>query len=179
MGLMFLMVRLSRDLEGNHWLQYDKDFWEWAAAKDLKVWGKLNLSIYGRCLPFSNIHYQSQDLTLLDACLRNEPSSKIYRGVTAINGILMVLVKSLLQIADMSMCITIAGRSTELLIVPPCQGKYSSPCRVTALYSCTDSCDCKLELIAIVFIFSVSSTIIIFSINMLSSYQCWQSNNNG
>ena len=35
---------------GNHWLQYDKDFREWAAAKHLKVWGELNLTIYGRCL---------------------------------------------------------------------------------------------------------------------------------
>ena len=50
MAHMFLMVQLSRDLGGNHWLQYDKDFREWAAAKNLKVWGELNLSIYGRCL---------------------------------------------------------------------------------------------------------------------------------
>ena len=39
MAHMFLMVQLSRDLGGNHWLQYDKDFREWAAAKNLKVWG--------------------------------------------------------------------------------------------------------------------------------------------
>ena len=50
MAHMFLMVQLSRDLGGNHWLQYDKDFREWAAAKNLKVWGELNLTIYGRCL---------------------------------------------------------------------------------------------------------------------------------
>ena len=50
MAHMFLMVQLSRDLGGNLWLQYDKDFQEWAAAKNLKVWGELNLSIYGRCL---------------------------------------------------------------------------------------------------------------------------------
>ena len=39
MAHMFLMVQLSGDLGGNHWLQYDKDFREWAAAKKLKVWG--------------------------------------------------------------------------------------------------------------------------------------------
>ena len=41
MGLMahiFLMVQLSGDLVGNHWLQYHKNFQEWAAAKNLKVW---------------------------------------------------------------------------------------------------------------------------------------------
>ena len=51
MAHMFLMVQLSRDLGGNHCLQYDKDFREWAAAKHLKVWGELNLTINGRCLP--------------------------------------------------------------------------------------------------------------------------------
>ena len=50
MAHMFLMVQLSWDLGVNHWLQYDKDFREWAAAKHLKVWGELNLTIYGRCL---------------------------------------------------------------------------------------------------------------------------------
>ena len=50
MAHMFLMVQLSRDLGGSHWLQYDKDYREWAAAKNLRVWGELNLSIYGRCL---------------------------------------------------------------------------------------------------------------------------------
>ena len=39
MAHMFLMVPLSRDLGGSHWLQYDKDFREWAAAKILRVWG--------------------------------------------------------------------------------------------------------------------------------------------
>ena len=35
MAHMFLVVQLSQDLGGNHWLQYDKDFREWAAAKNL------------------------------------------------------------------------------------------------------------------------------------------------
>ena len=85
--------------------------------------------------PFNNIHCQPQDLTPPDACLRNDPSPKMYRGVAAISGILTVLVRSLLQIADISMCATIVGWSTDLLIVPPHQGKYSSPCRFTALCS--------------------------------------------
>ena len=39
MAHMFLMVQLSRDLGGNHWLQYDKDFREWAAAKKCESLG--------------------------------------------------------------------------------------------------------------------------------------------
>ena len=59
MAHMFLMVQLSPDLGGNHWLQYDKDFREWAAAKHLKVWGELNLTIYGRCLAI-HLHSASE-----------------------------------------------------------------------------------------------------------------------
>ena len=33
MAHMFLMVQISRDLGGTHWLQYDIDFREWAATK--------------------------------------------------------------------------------------------------------------------------------------------------
>ena len=32
-GPQFLMIQLSRDLGGNHWLQYDKDYQEWVATK--------------------------------------------------------------------------------------------------------------------------------------------------
>ena len=45
MAHMFLMAKLSRDLGDNHWLQYDKDFREWAAAKNLKVWGAESLNL--------------------------------------------------------------------------------------------------------------------------------------
>ena len=39
MAHMFLMVQLSRDLGGSHWLQYDKVLQEWAAAKTLESLG--------------------------------------------------------------------------------------------------------------------------------------------
>ena len=50
MAHMCLMIQLAKDLGGMVWLQYDREFRIWAAAKGVKVWGELNLSIYGRCL---------------------------------------------------------------------------------------------------------------------------------
>lgn len=50
MAHMFLMIQLAKDLGGTIWLQYDREFRIWAAAKGVKVWGELNLSIYGHCL---------------------------------------------------------------------------------------------------------------------------------
>ena len=50
MAHMYLMIQLAKDLGGTVWLQYDREFRVWAAAKGVKVWGELNLSIYGRCL---------------------------------------------------------------------------------------------------------------------------------
>ena len=47
---MHLILQVSQDLGGRHWMFYDKEFWEWAAAKAVKVWGDLTLSIYGFCL---------------------------------------------------------------------------------------------------------------------------------
>ena len=47
---MSTILQLARDLGGNQWLQYDKVYREWAAAKGIKVWGELNLSIFGHCL---------------------------------------------------------------------------------------------------------------------------------
>ena len=46
-----LILQLAKDLGGRQWLKYDWDFREWAAAKNVRVWGDLNMSIYGRCLP--------------------------------------------------------------------------------------------------------------------------------
>ena len=83
--------------------------------------------------PFVNALCRLQNLISTNACQRNELSSKIHRGVAAINGILIVHVRSLPQIADIGMCVTIVGRSTELLIVPLQQGKCSSPCSATAI----------------------------------------------
>ena len=47
---MHLINQLSRDLSGNRWLAYDAEFREWAAAKGVRRWGELNLTIYGKCL---------------------------------------------------------------------------------------------------------------------------------
>ena len=45
-----LINQLSRDLGGSQWMAYDTDFREWAAAKGVRKWGEINLTIYGRCL---------------------------------------------------------------------------------------------------------------------------------
>ena len=46
----YLILQMSKDLQGSQWLQYDQNFREWAAAKGIRKWGELNFSIYGRCL---------------------------------------------------------------------------------------------------------------------------------
>ena len=46
-----LILQLSKDLGGKQWAKYDWEFREWAAAKNVRVWGDLNMAIYGRCLP--------------------------------------------------------------------------------------------------------------------------------
>lgn len=46
-----VILQLYNDLGGNRWLKYDTEYREWAAAKGIRVWGELNLAIYGRCLP--------------------------------------------------------------------------------------------------------------------------------
>lgn len=45
-----LILQLSKETGGLRWLKYDQQFREWAAAKGVKIWGELNLTIYGRCL---------------------------------------------------------------------------------------------------------------------------------
>lgn len=47
---LHLILQLHRDLAGPQWLRYDKEFREWAAARGVRKWGELNLTIYGRCL---------------------------------------------------------------------------------------------------------------------------------
>ena len=42
------ILQLHQDLT---WQKYDVEFRQWAAAKGVHVWGKLNMAIYGRCLP--------------------------------------------------------------------------------------------------------------------------------
>ena len=46
----YLIIQLSRDLNGLQWLKYDQSYREWAAAKGIRKWGEMNFSIYGRCL---------------------------------------------------------------------------------------------------------------------------------
>ena len=45
-----LILQLSKDLGGRQWTKYDCEFREWAAAKNIGVWGDLNMAICGRCL---------------------------------------------------------------------------------------------------------------------------------
>lgn len=47
---MYLVTQIARDLHGLQWCKYDREFREWAAATSTRVWGTLNLTIYGRCL---------------------------------------------------------------------------------------------------------------------------------
>lgn len=49
---LYLITQLSKDLGTSRCLKYDHDFREWAAAKGVRVWGELNLTIYGRCLAY-------------------------------------------------------------------------------------------------------------------------------
>ena len=47
---MQMVIQLYKDLGSLKWLQYDQQYREWAAASGKRVWGEVNLSIYGRCL---------------------------------------------------------------------------------------------------------------------------------
>lgn len=47
---MFLITQIEKDLGGLKWYKYDKEFRERAAATNTRIWGILNLTIYGRCL---------------------------------------------------------------------------------------------------------------------------------
>lgn len=46
----YLILQLSKDMGGLRWSKYDQEYREWAAAKGIRKWGDLNLTIYGRCL---------------------------------------------------------------------------------------------------------------------------------
>ena len=46
----YIIIQMSKDLQGSQWYQYDWNFHEWAAAKGIRKWGELNFTIYGRCL---------------------------------------------------------------------------------------------------------------------------------
>ena len=40
---MYNVIQLERDLGGNQWVQYDIAFRKWVAAKEVRVYGELNL----------------------------------------------------------------------------------------------------------------------------------------
>lgn len=42
---MVTVLQLAKDLGGNQWMQYDQVYREWAASKEIKVWGELNLFV--------------------------------------------------------------------------------------------------------------------------------------
>jgi len=46
-----VILQLAQDLGGRQWMVYGWEYREWAAPKSVRVWGELNLSIYGKCLP--------------------------------------------------------------------------------------------------------------------------------
>ena len=45
-----VILQIQKDLGGTKWLQYDQQYREWAAATKKRLWGEMNLTIYGRCL---------------------------------------------------------------------------------------------------------------------------------
>ena len=47
---MFSVLQLAKDLGGSQWLHYDRSFREWAAAKNIRIWGELNLPIFCQCM---------------------------------------------------------------------------------------------------------------------------------
>ena len=47
---IFSVLQLAKDLGGSQWLHYDKSFREWAAAKNVRSWGELNLPIFCQCM---------------------------------------------------------------------------------------------------------------------------------
>jgi len=47
---MFNVVQLTKNSQGNQWLHYNRSFREWVAARDVRIWQELNLSIFDHCL---------------------------------------------------------------------------------------------------------------------------------
>ena len=50
MAHMFSVLQIAKDLGGSQWLNYDRTFREWAAAKNIRCWGELNMPIFCQCL---------------------------------------------------------------------------------------------------------------------------------
>ena len=47
---MFSILKLAKVLGGTQWVQYDRTYREWPAAKGIRVWGELNIQMFGECL---------------------------------------------------------------------------------------------------------------------------------
>ena len=135
MAHMFLMVQLSWDLGVNHWLQYDKGFREWAAAKHLKVWGELNLTIYGRCLA---MHQHPMLVPRSDSS--NRQSERQAKSQGPQRGCCYIwnfdgTYQSLLSLAGIGMCATTVEMITEQQIVHLQCEKFSSPHRAAVAWA--------------------------------------------
>ena len=64
---LHVILQVAQDLGGRHWLMYDVEYREWAAAKGIRVWGELNLHLYGRCLARPSFSTYSNPPDLLAA----------------------------------------------------------------------------------------------------------------
>ena len=94
-----LILQLSKDLGGRQWAKYDREFREWAAAKNIRVWGDLNMAIYGRCLPQlrqitspSEANWSSSGKSQVPACFKwnrgycNRPLCSYLHGCSECGG---------------------------------------------------------------------------------------------
>ena len=50
MAHMFNKLQIVKDMGGSQWLNYDRTFREWAAAKNIRRWGEVNMPIFCQCL---------------------------------------------------------------------------------------------------------------------------------
>ena len=58
----YVILQLYDDLGDNHWLKYDTEYREWAAAKGIRIWGSLTL-------PYMAAVYLKHNLYKCQACL--------------------------------------------------------------------------------------------------------------
>ena len=128
MAHMYLMIQLSKDLGGTAWLQYNREFRTWAAAKGVKIWVELNLSIYGHWLAahqrpptFSNLSPRS--VAMIIGMTRNRP--KVVSKIAGIYGTLMVPASNLPQHAAISMHAILVVKITGQWIKYPCPASKS------------------------------------------------------
>ena len=50
MAHIHVILQVYRGLGGLKWYLYDQQYREWAAATGKRIWGEMNLTIYGQCL---------------------------------------------------------------------------------------------------------------------------------